>query len=66
MTTPRTLELEIPGKTVKKAYLHYIAADPAQEVGLCDPHCFDPRTVEIEGDTVILPPASVAAIVLEC
>ena len=50
---------------IKATRLHYIAADPAEEIGLINPDCFDPKELPLEGDTVILPPAAVAAIVLE-
>ena len=66
MTTAQSLKLEIPGKRIRSVELHMIAADPAQEVGLTEPDCFDPVTVAVEGDTVVLPPAAVAAIVIQC
>ena len=65
MSTPRPLTLDIPGKRIKKAVMHYIAADPAEEIGLINPHCFDPKEMPVEGSTLILPPAAVAAIEIE-
>ena len=65
MDNARQLNLEISGKKIKKAVMHYIAADPAEEIGLITPHCFDPREMPIEGSAVILPPAAVAAIEIE-
>ena len=65
MTTPRELKPEIPGGKIQRMRMEYIAADPAREIGLVEPHCFDPQILETEGDTVTLPPAAVAAIRVE-
>ena len=58
-------ELAVEGKPIKKATMYYIDADPAEEIGLINPHCFDPKTLILEGDTVTLPAAAVAAIEIE-
>ena len=65
MHQAQTLRLAVDGKSIKKATMYYIDADPAEEIGLTNPHCFDPKTISLEGDMVTLPAASVAAIEIE-
>lgn len=62
MHTAQTLKLAVEGKTIQSAVMHYIDADPAEEIGLINPHCFDPKQKQLDGDTVIIPAAAVATI----
>ena len=62
MHEAQTIKLAVEGKPIKKATIYYIDADPEEEIGLINPHCFDPKTLILEGDTVTLPAAAVAAI----
>ena len=65
MHEAQTIKLAVEGKPIKKATIYYIDADPEEEIGLINPHCFDPKTLILEGDTVTLPAAAVAAIEIE-
>jgi len=65
MHVAQTIKLAVDGKQIKKATMYYIDADPEEEIGLINPHCFDPKTLVIEGDTVTIPAAAVAAIEIE-
>ena len=62
MHTSQTLKLAVEGKKIKSAVMHYIDADPTEEVGLINPHCFDPKEMRLDGETVTIPAAAVAAI----
>ncbi len=57
----QTLKLDI-GCPIKSAKMEYIAADAMEEVTLVTPNVFDSKEMTIEGDTVTLPAAAVAAI----
>ena len=65
MHFPREIRLEVEGRKIKKAVMYCIDANPMTEISSQNPHVFDPKTVMIEGDTVILPPAAAAAVEIE-
>ena len=57
----QTLKLDI-GCPIKSAKMEYIAKNPMEEVTIVNPRVFDTEEMVIEGDTVTLPAAAVAAI----
>lgn len=61
MTTDETLTLEL-GQPIESAKMYYIAADPTTEITPCNMDCFAERVVAIEGNTLTLPRAAVAAV----
>lgn len=62
MNYAQELKLELGGKKIKSAEMFYIAENPATEITPQNQDVFAVKTAEIEGDTVTLPPAAVAAI----
>lgn len=62
MNTPQTLYLNVGGKKIISAEMFYIAAKADTEITYETPDCFAVRKTNIEGNSVILPPAAVAAI----
>ncbi|MBQ9967562.1 MAG: hypothetical protein IJO88_02425 [Oscillospiraceae bacterium] len=62
MRKAQQLKLELGGKTIKEAKMFYIAEDPAAEITPQNMDVFAVKTLQIEGDTVTLPAAAVAAI----
>lgn len=65
MNTPHTLKLDLDGRAIAAARMFVIAAKPDTEITPDDRDCFAVRESEIVGDTVILPPAAVAAIEID-
>jgi hypothetical protein len=61
MTTDETLTLEL-GQPIESAKMYYIAADPTTEITPCNVDCFAEQVVAVEGNTLTLPRAAVAAV----
>ncbi len=64
MNFAQELKLETGNKKIKSAELFYIAENPATEITPLNQDVFAVKTAKIEGDTVTIPPAAVAAIEL--
>ena len=62
MNSSQTLKLDLGEKKIRSADMYYIDAKPEAEVSLVNPNCMEIRQTRIEGDTVVLPAAAVAAI----
>ena len=62
MCSTQTIRLDVGGKKIASAEMFYIATKAETEITMDNPDCFAVQTAAIEGDTVILPPAAVAAI----
>lgn len=62
MNCPQILKLDPEGRKIKCADMYYIDAKPETEVSLVNSDCMEIRQARIEGDTVVLPAAAVAAI----
>ena len=62
MNYPQTLKLDLGEKTVESARMFYIAAKADTEITVDNSDCFNVKEAEVENQTVILPPAAVAAI----
>lgn len=56
------LKLDLGGRKIKTAEMFYIAEDPATEITPLNQDVFAVKTQTIEGDTLKIPPAAVAAI----
>lgn len=65
MKQAQQIKLQIDGKQIVKARMYYIAENPATEITPVNMDVFDEKMQEIQGDSVILPPAAVAAIEVE-
>ena len=64
MNSAQELKLDV-GCPIKSAKMEYIADKPETEVTMVTPNVFDSKEMVIEGDSVILPAAAVAAIEIE-
>ncbi len=64
MNAAQELKLDV-GCPIKSAKMEYIAEKPDLEVTLVTPNAFPAKEVTIEGDSVTLPAAAVAAIEIE-
>ena len=64
MNAAQQLKLDV-GCPIKSAKMEYIVEKPDTEVTMVTPHVFDSKEMVIEGDTVTLPAAAVAAIEIE-
>ena len=64
MTAAETLELEL-GQPIKSAKMYYIAADPTTEITPSNPDCFAQQELTLEGNTLTLPRAAVAAVEIQ-
>ncbi|MBQ7293573.1 MAG: hypothetical protein IJW79_07530 [Clostridia bacterium] len=62
MNASQTLKLDICDKNITSAEMYCIAAKADTEITMDNANCFDVQKSSIEGNTVILPPAAVAAI----
>ena len=62
MSSAQTLDLDLGGASIADATMYYIAAKPETEITLVNTNCFAVQEKKIEGSSVILPPAAVAAI----
>ena len=62
MNSAQTLDLDLGGASTTDATMYYIAAKPETEITLVNTNCFAVQEKKIEGSSVILPPAAVAAI----
>ena len=62
MNYSQTLKLDVDDKKIASAKMFYIATKAETEITMDNPTCFAVQTATIEGDSVILPPAAVAAI----
>ena len=65
MNAPQELKLELGGQKIASARLFAIAAKADTEITQDARDCFAVRESEIEGDTLILSPAAVAAVEIE-
>lgn len=65
MNAPQELKLELGSQKIASARLFAIAAKADTEITQDARDCFAVRESEIEGDTLILPPAAVAAVEIE-
>ncbi|MBQ7322594.1 MAG: hypothetical protein IJW99_10900 [Clostridia bacterium] len=65
MKTPQTLRLALNGEEIASARMWYVAAPADTEITPDRDDCFAVREQEICGDTVVLPPAAVAAIEID-
>lgn len=64
MDKVQQVKLDLGGKKIASARMYYIAEHPATEITPQNMDVFAVKTVEIQGDTVTLPAAAVAAIEL--
>ncbi|MBQ8357727.1 MAG: hypothetical protein IJX39_07975 [Clostridia bacterium] len=62
MKEAQQLLLELEGGQIESARMYYIAAKPETEITPVNTDCFAVREATVEGGTVLLPPAAVAAI----
>ena len=62
MHTPQQLKVDLDGAAIQNITMEYIAADPETEVMMTCPDVFASTTVSVEGDTITIPAAGVAAV----
>ena len=62
MKRAQELVLELGGRRIESAEMHYIATDPATEITPVNTDIFTVKRVVVEGDRITLPPAAVAAV----
>ncbi len=65
MNSAQTLKIDLGGIKIKQARMYYIAAKADTEITVDTPDCFAVKETVFDNDSVILPPAAVAAIEIE-
>ena len=65
MHSAQQISLELGDRKIVSAKMYYIAEKPDLEITAYNPDCFTRREAEINGNTLSLPPAAVAAVEIE-